>query len=68
MDEDNGHGTAEEWRRCVWCNALLSDDEARRARRPVCDKCVRLLMGAEVSDEEIFGARAGDPGEPSRNR
>jgi hypothetical protein len=68
MDEDSSPGTAREGRRCLWCNALLSDDEARHARRPVCDKCVRLLMGAEVSDEEIFGARPGDSEEPSRNR
>ena len=61
MDEDSRPGTAEEGQRCLWCSALLSDDEARRARRPVCDKCVRLLMGAEVSDEEIFGAPPGDP-------
>ena len=66
MDEGSSPA-AEERRRCLWCNASLSDDEARHARRPVCDKCVRLLMGAEVTDEEIFGARAGDPEEPSRN-
>ncbi len=68
MGEDKSPGGAGEGRRCLWCNAPLSDGEARRARRPVCDRCVRLLMGAEVSDEEIFAAPHGDPEEPSRNR
>ncbi|PYS80181.1 MAG: hypothetical protein DMF66_00230 [Acidobacteria bacterium] len=64
MEEDSRPGTAEEGPRCMWCGMLLRDEEARRARRPVCDKCVRLLMSAGVSDEEIFGTRPDDPGYP----
>jgi len=68
MDEDRRPGTTGEGQRCTWCGTSLSDGEARRARRPVCDGCARLLTSAGVADEEIYGPPPGDPEEPSRSR
>ena len=40
---------------CVWCGGGVPSSEVRRGRQPVCSKCVRLLLDASLSDEEIFG-------------
>ena len=40
---------------CVWCGGGVPTSEVRRGRQPVCSKCVRLLLDANLSDEEIFG-------------
>lgn len=52
---------------CSWCGAKILAAEAEQL--PVCDKCLRLLKGAGVSEEEIFGVehRAEDEGSPSRS-
>ena len=40
---------------CVWCGGGVPSSEVRRGRQPVCSKCVRLLLDANLSDKEIFG-------------
>jgi hypothetical protein len=67
MDEDRP-GTAEEGQHCTWCGTLLSDGETRRARRPVCARCVRLLTTAGIPDEEMYGPPPDDPEGPSSRR
>lgn len=55
MEDDSRPGQSEEGPRCSWCGALLRGDEADNNGQPVCRRCVRLLMEAGVTDEEIFG-------------
>ena len=38
---------------CYWCGTTFQPEV--RQRRPVCPRCYRLLVGAGVKDEEIFG-------------
>ena len=38
---------------CYWCGTTFQPEV--RQRRPVCPRCYRLLVGAGVTDEEIFG-------------
>jgi protein-arginine kinase activator protein McsA len=38
---------------CYWCGTTFQPEVRRR--RPVCPRCYRLLVGAGVTDEEIFG-------------
>ena len=46
---------------CVWCGGGILSSEVRQGKQPVCSKCVRLLLDANLSDEEIFGeATSGD--------
>jgi hypothetical protein len=44
---------------CYWCGTTFQAEVWRR--RPVCPRCYRLLVGAGVSDREIFGPE--EPGE-----
>ena len=34
---------------------MVNEQPEVRQRRPVCPRCYRLLVGAGVKDEEIFG-------------
>lgn len=47
---------------CYWCGTTFQPEV--RQRRPVCQRCYRLLTGAGIKDEEIFGEaeRDGDAG------
>ncbi|MDQ3742887.1 MAG: hypothetical protein M3444_00605 [Acidobacteriota bacterium] len=65
MDEESRSGTAEPGRRCPWCGTLLGEEEARRARRPACNRCARLLAGAGLSDAQIFGPHPEVPEDPA---
>jgi hypothetical protein len=38
---------------CYWCGTAFQPEVRRR--RPVCPRCYRLLIGAGIKDEEIFG-------------
>jgi protein-arginine kinase activator protein McsA len=38
---------------CYWCGVTFQPQVWRR--RPVCPRCYRLLTGAGIKDEEIFG-------------
>jgi hypothetical protein len=40
---------------CSWCGKSFSPESNNQARGFVCPKCVRILEGAGVSHEEIFG-------------
>ena len=51
---------------CVWCGGGVPSSEVRRGRQPVCSKCVRLLLDANLSDEEIFGGEETHGGDDSR--
>jgi hypothetical protein len=55
MEDDSRPGEAEEGQRCSWCGVKLREDEVREGVRQVCRRCVRRLMDAGLSDEEIFG-------------
>ena len=47
---------------CYWCGIAFRPEV--RHRRPVCPRCYRLLTGAGIKDEEIFGGveRGGKEG------
>jgi protein-arginine kinase activator protein McsA len=49
---------------CYWCGTTFQPEVWRR--RPVCPRCYRLLVGAGVRDEEIFGE--GESGEEGGER
>lgn len=55
MKDDSRPGKSGEAPLCSWCGAQLRNDEADNTRQPLCRRCVRLLMSAGLSDEEIFG-------------
>jgi hypothetical protein len=55
MEIDSRPGQPDEEPRCSWCNAGLRKDEVESKRQPVCERCVRMLLDAGLSDEEIFG-------------
>lgn len=40
---------------CVWCGIPLGS--ANHVRESVCIRCFKLLMGANLSDEEIFSSK-----------
>ncbi len=40
---------------CEWCGIPLGS--ANLVRQSVCIRCYKLLRGANVSDEEIFGSK-----------
>jgi hypothetical protein len=46
---------------CYWCGITFQPEV--RQQRPVCPRCYRLLTGAGVKDDEIFGEGShGDRG------
>ena len=47
---------------CYWCGIAFRPEV--RHGRPVCPRCYRLLTGAGIKDEEIFGGveRGGKEG------
>jgi hypothetical protein len=55
MAEDSGSDRPDVILVCVWCGRGVPTPEVRRGKQPVCSKCVRLLLDANLSDEEIFG-------------
>jgi hypothetical protein len=42
---------------CRWCEKSFAEEDARRR---VCPDCARLLTGAGLSDEEIYGPPDGE--------
>jgi hypothetical protein len=60
MDDDSVPGAVEECVRCSWCGDPLRGYETGNTERPVCQKCVRLLTDAGLTDDEIFGGDAKD--------
>ncbi len=40
---------------CAWCGIPLGS--ANLVRQSVCVRCYKLLMNANLSDEEIFGTK-----------
>jgi hypothetical protein len=46
---------------CEWCKKTLTHEEARVGRR-VCQKCVRMLQDAGISEEEIFDSAESKSG------
>ena len=57
MADEPGSVGLDEIQVCVWCGSGVLSSEVRRGKQPVCSKCVRLLLDANLSDEEIFGGK-----------
>ncbi|MCY7348419.1 MAG: hypothetical protein LH614_19670 [Pyrinomonadaceae bacterium] len=53
MGEKSGTKTSQN-AGCSWCKTPLG--LSNRAYESVCVRCCKLLMGANLSDEEIFGS------------
>ena len=61
MTESSSSEKKNEGEVCYWCGIAFRPEV--RHGRPVCPRCYRLLTGAGVKDEEIFGeGRHGDKG------
>jgi hypothetical protein len=52
MSDDLRSGPPDSEVLCSWCGKRLPSDGPEAAS--VCERCVRLLKGAGLSDEEIF--------------
>ena len=66
MADDLGSDGPDEILVCVWCGSGVLSTEVRRGKQPVCSKCVRLLLDANLSDEEIFGGKETHGGDDPR--
>jgi hypothetical protein len=60
MPKDSRSDGPEEVLVCVWCGAGVLPYEVQQGKHPVCAKCVRLLLDAGLSDEEIYGSERED--------
>ncbi|MDQ3817983.1 MAG: hypothetical protein M3362_09850 [Acidobacteriota bacterium] len=44
---------------CIWCEEPIPSEEIESGRR-VCDRCVRLLTKAGLTNGEIFSGKGRD--------
>jgi len=51
---------------CSWCGRVFQPEGSEQPPPTICEKCVRLLRLAGVSDDEIFSdqPKEDDPADP----